>query len=354
MAFNEIRNIKLKGISSCIPSNKISNIDSSLFSSKSDSEKFIKTTLVEEFRVSNDNICTSDLCITAAETLIKDLKWDKSSIDCLIFVSQTPDYILPATSCIIQDKLGLPTDCYTLDISLGCSGWVYGMSVISSLLSNGWMKRGLLLVGDTISKMVGNKDKSTAPLFGDVGTATALEFDTKAAPMKYHFSSDGSGFETIIVPDGGYRSQTTENSFKPTLNADGEKENRNSTQLYLNGMDVFSFGISKAPQSVKMLSEKFNIDLESIDYFIFHQANGFMNEKIRTKLKIDKTKVPYSMDKYGNTSSGSIPLTICSELRDTVKEGKLKMIASGFGVGLSWGSMCFETDNFICSEIIEI
>jgi len=240
MALQNITGVSIKGISACVPANKISNLESAVFSSKEDAERFIDNTgVTRRHIVGNSGICTSDLCVAAAEKLIDALMWPKEDITCLIFVTQTPDYILPATSCIIQNRLGLSKDCFALDISLGCSGWTYGLSVITSLMSNGNFKRGLLLAGDTTSVTKSSKDKSTFPLFGDAGTATALEFDQKSPGLFFHTGTDGAGYEAIMVKDGGFRNFFSSDSLK-----DKEFEGgivRNDLQSILNGPSVFTW-----------------------------------------------------------------------------------------------------------------
>jgi 3-oxoacyl-[acyl-carrier-protein] synthase-3 len=351
MAFLVTHNVEIKGISACVPGYKEDNKTLSLFNSPEEAEKFIDATGIE-FRhaVKDSGICASDLCYEASSALIKKLKWNPEEIDCLIFVSQTPDYILPATSCILQDRLGLPNDCYAMDISLGCSGWVYGLSVIASLISGGSMKKGLLLAGDTTTVTKSPKDKSTYPLFGDAGTATAVEFDSNAKEMMFHFGTDGKGHEAIMIPDGGFRNFFNEGSFRLEEIEPGIIRHR--LHSILNGPAVFTFGISKAPKSVNTILEHFGIEKESIDYFIFHQANLFMNEKIRLKLKIDSIKVPYSLKEFGNTSSASIPLTIM--LQEKPQMDNKRLLACAFGVGLSWGSVIFHTKDLNCPELIEI
>jgi 3-oxoacyl-[acyl-carrier-protein] synthase-3 len=352
MAFLTVKNVALVGISACVPKQIQENKDFSAFSSKEEAERFMLSTGIQRRRIAEKSVTTSDLCFEAAEKLILDLNWNKKDIDCLIFVSQTPDYIVPATSCILQNKLGLSEECYTLDISLGCSGWIYGLSVISNLMSTGSFKKGLLLSGDTLSKINSEKDKSTYPLFADAGTATALEYKINAPNMNFIFSTDGSGYQAIIVPDGGNRNRVTPQSFDLEKIEDGII--RSKLHTVLNGMDVFAFCISKAPESVTKLLEHFSIDRDSIDYYLFHQANLFMNEKIRKKLKLPEEKVPYSLKDFGNTSSATIPLTMLTQLSNSLKNQDLKLIGCGFGVGLSWGSVFFETNKIICSSLIEI
>jgi len=350
MAFSAIANVRLRGVASCVPKTILENSSLSFFS-KDEAEKFILSTGVERKRIAGDEICTSDLCFHAAEKLLGDLDWKKSEIDCLIFVSQTPDYDLPSTSCILQNRLGLSNEVIAMDISSGCSGWVYGLNMLSSLITAGNFKKGLLLVGDTSLKLCSKDDKSTYPLFGDAGTAAAVEFAQGEEGFKFHLATDGSRFETIIVQDGGYRNMISSSSFKSVGSGEGVSRIRN--KVFMDGMNVFSFGILKAPESINLLLSRFNIPLQEIDHFVFHQANMFLNEKIRKKLNIEADKVLYSLKDFGNTSSASIPLTLTVN-KNAVGSGPKKIVACGFGVGLSWGSVIFNTDKLICSGLVEL
>ena len=356
MSFFKIDNVKIRGISVSVPKHVEENSMYHLFN-KDEFGSFVATTGVERKRKGGELTCTSDLCIAAAESLISHLNWNKDDISIIVLATQTADFIIPSTAPIIQNKLGLNTKCYAIDISLGCSGWVYGMSVICSLLSNMFPvsssmnnHKAILLAGDTLRASI--EDKSTYPLFGDAGTATALEFHEESDPILFSTNSDGGGYESIIIYDGGFRNPTSLSSFS-MINR-GERIVSNNLQLVLDGMNVFSFGISKAPESVNDLINTFGLDKDQIDYFTFHQANLFMNEKIRKKLKLSAEKVPYSLKNYGNTSSASIPLTMVTELNKPLKEKELRHIACGFGVGLSWASMYFKTNNIVCPEIVEV
>ena len=356
MAFLKIENVKISGISACVPKRIEENSSFALFDNEA-YKSFAATTGVERKRkaLSDDNICTSDLCVAAAEQLISDLKWSKDEISILVMVTQSPDYFLPATSPIIQDRLGLSKDCCALDISLGCSGWVYGISVVAGLLKSLTKESGkaILLSGD-VSRGLSISDKSTYPLFGDAGTATAMEFTKETEPMLFGMNSDGSGYKAIIVNDGGYsfRNPVSLSSFDMINRGEGILSDNLS--LVLEGMDVFAFGIKRAPESINKLIEEFHLDKEKIDYFTFHQANLFMNEQIRKKLKLPAEKVLYSLKDFGNTSSASIPLTMVTQMKNELKTKLLKHIACGFGVGLSWGSVYFETDKIVVSELVQI
>lgn len=342
MAFLEFKNVRIAGISAGVPKKKVCNLDLQL-SEDYDAKSFVETTGVLERRV--DNYTTSDLCIPAAEKLISDLHWDKNEIGAIIFVSQNTDYYLPATACIIQDKLGLSKECYAEDVVLGCSGWVYGLSNCASLISRGGVQKALLMAGDA-KRHVDTNDA----LFGFAGTVTALEFAEGEEGFKFHFGTDGSGFDAIIIPDGGARNQITIHSFDEEK-IDGKIYNRLQTRM--KGMDVFSFGISTAPKSVKKLAEHFGFNYLDADYLILHQANMKMNKMIAKKLKFADEKVPTCMYHFGNTSSASIPLTIVTELKDKCKD-KTKFLCCGFGVGLSWGTVAFESNSLIISDLVEI
>ena len=346
MAFFEFKNVRIAGVSAGVPKHVEKNEGGVVQSKDYDAAAFVETTGVKERRISDD-LTTSDLCYAAAEKLISDLGWEKSEVEVLIFVSQTADYILPATACILQERLGLSKECYAEDIALGCSGWVYGLSNVASLLASGSVKKGLLLAGDAKERAKGPRD----PLFGSAGTVTALEYSHGDEGFKFHFGTDGSGFDAIIMPDGGSRNQVSPDSFN-FEEIDGKMTHRMQTRM--KGMDVFSFGISVPPKSIKKLAERYSFDYHDADYFLFHQANMKMNEMIRKKLKLEESKVPYSMPEFGNTSSASIPLTLVACLKGKVENKPIVFIACGFGVGLSWGTVAFKTENLVISDLVEL
>lgn len=353
MAYLEIRNIKIKGISAAVPQNRVLTRDS-YKPEWGNVDDFIESTHIVERRVADENICTSDLCVGAAEELISALNWDKSEIEAIVFVTQTPDFLCcPATACTIQSRLGLPESCMAFDISLGCSGWVYGMSVLAALMQNGTIKKGLLLAGDTATRHNSTNDGSATPLFGDAGTVTALEFDPNwESTMRFSLNTDGTGWDAIVIREGGYRTPFSEESL--IVKDCGEGHYRRAVDVEMDGMSVFSFAISKVPKTLKALMERNNISDNSIDQLTLHQANRMINSKIVKKIKIDPSKMPESLPKYGNTSSASIPLTLVTESAEILRNSKIRHLASGFGVGLSWGGVLFETENLVIPEVIEI
>ncbi len=352
MALLHSQYVSVKGISACVPSDTIKNIDNIIFP-QNDINAFINNVGVEELRIADQAVCTSDLCVAAAEKLIEELQINKNEIGILVFVSQSPDYhFLPNTACIIQDRLQLNKETLAFDVPLGCSGYIYGLNIMASYLSSGQIKKGLLLVGDTASKIPYPKDKSSSMLFGDAGAATILEYDEKSAGIQFHLATDGAGYKAIIVPDGGFRNRFTEKSLVESTNNEGLTRTPNS--LHLDGFDVFSFGISEAPKTYKKLMEHLGITNEEIDYAIFHQANKMMNEKIRKKLNLPPEKVPYSLQHFGNTSSASIPLTIVTALKNNLEHQSNRVMLCGFGVGLSWGTAYLTFENIVIPRLIEI
>ena len=346
MAFLHFENVRIAGFAAGVPKHIGSNLDGSNISGDYSPEAFVEATGVLE-RHFSDNLTTSDLGYEAAEKLILNLGWEKSEIEALIFVSQTADYIFPATACILQERLGLSKECYAADVSLGCSGWVYGLSYLSGLIDNGSIKKAILIAGD--AKPIFHR--VVDPLFGHAATATALEYSTEAKGFFFHFGTDGSGYDAIIIPDGGSRNQASEKSLKTEI-IDGKEINRFMGRM--KGMDVFAFGISTAPKSIKKLAEHYGFDYYASDYYVFHQANMKMNNTIVKKLKLDSAKVPSCMYHFGNTSSASIPLTIVTQLKGNIENKPTKFICCGFGVGPSWGTVAMETNNIVISELVEV
>lgn len=344
MALLEFKNVRIAGISAGVPKNVISNLEATDISKDYDAAAFVETTGVKERRFGD--YTASDLSFAAAEKLINDLGWEKSEIDALIFVSQHADYILPATACTLQERLGLSKQCYAMDIALGCSGWVYGLSSVCALVSNGGIKKALLLCGDAKRRA-----KFDDALFGYAGTATALVYDETANSIKFELGTDGSGFDAIITLDGGARNQFTPESLIPE-DVEGRMQNR--LQSRMKGMDVFSFAITTVPKSIKKMAANYGFDYNEYDYLLLHQANKKINDYIAKKLKFTEEKVPSCLYNFGNTSSASIPLTIVTQLKGKVENKPTKFLCCGFGVGLSWGTVAIDSENIVISDLVEV
>ncbi len=350
MAIFSIPGVRVAGIAAAAPRKEVWNRDYNWVSLK-DREMLIKNVGVEKRRVAEPGTTTSDLCFVAAEKLISDLGWDKNEIQLLIFVSQSRDFIIPSTAGIVQDRLNLPHSCVAYDIAMGCSGWVYGISAIASMMHSCGIKKGLLLAGDISTLTASYRDKSTYPLFGDAATVTAFELDKNAAPIDFNLESDGSGYDAIIIPDGGLRNFISKKSF--AVKKYGPGIYRNSFQIALNGIEVFNFALREVVPNAKKLMQETSKTTADYDYFIFHQANLLINETLRKMLKLDKEKVPYTIQEFGNTSSASIPLTIVARLREKISGDKIRLMNCGFGIGLSWGSVSLEMDHVVCPEVID-
>lgn len=338
MSFLRNKNLRVAGISACVPDTIVKNTDDVIKSINYNAKSFVKSTGVIQRHLSEE-LTTSDLCYKATNKLLDELEWERESIDVLIFVTQSQDYILPATSCILQDRLHLNKNCFCVDLSLGCSGWVYGMGTISSLMSSGEMKRGLLLAGDAKKHYPADD-----PLFGYAGTVTALEYVEGERGFCFNFGTDGSGFADIIIPEGGSRIPLSPYSFRTEV-LDGKEYSRLETRM--KGMNVFLFATSTVPYSITQLYKHYELDLDSMDYLVLHQSNIKIINLIQSILKLPKEKVPICLDEYGNTSSASIPLTIVTRLSEKLaSSGEKNITCCGYGVGLSWASL-----NMIVSDI---
>lgn len=351
MAYLSIPNVKIVGISAAVPTN-IKEVKDLPFYTPEDAAKTIAVTHVERSRMVSKGQCCSDLCYEAANKLLDELAWERNSVEAVIYVSLSRDYLTPATAGILQDRLNLSKECYAIDVPLACSGYVYGLSVVASLMSTGGIKRALLLVGETTTFLQSPLDKTLWPLHGDAGTATALEYNTSADAIKMHLATDGSRADAIINRDGGQRYPLTTESFEMKEYEPGVI--RNQIQSRMDGMGVFSFAVKEPPASMKGLCEHFDIDIQTIDYLLLHQANHYMDEKIGKKLKISPEKIPYSMMHYGNTSSASIPMTMVVGVGKKWEEQKALTLMCGFGAGLSWGSALVTLDHIKCLDLIEV
>lgn len=344
-------NVKIVGMTACVPSRMEENIDLSIFASREEAEKVIASTGIARRRMCDEGVTASDLSIKAVEQLLPDMQWSADSIDCLFYVCTSRDYIAPQTACILQHRLGLRTDCFVMDLPLGCSGWVYGMSVITSMMQTGAFKRGLLIAAETNTKNRSMKDRTVRPLFGDAATVTALEYDASwDKSMNFVFGVDGSGASAIMTKFGGMRNPTTIEALQEVEIEPGVV--RRGVDMEVRGMDVFGFAIKRPPSSLKELINTFNIDIDSINYLYLHQANKFIDEKIRKSIKVPAEKVPYCIEDFGNVTSASIPLTMVTRSAEALSGTPKHCIACGFGVGLAWASMEFWCGGVCCSPLV--
>lgn len=341
MADLTLKHTAVKAIYTVVPKTIYKTIDYPFFSDD-EAAMFSKTTGIIQRRVANVDVTASDLCYQAANLLLEDLNC-RFEIDLLVFVTQSPDYFLPASAAILQNKLRLPKTCMAFDVNLGCSGYVHGLLLANRYLQNNGLKKVLLLAGDKSTISTHEKDKTTFPLFGDAGSATLLEFDSSALDWFLDAGTDGSGADAIIIPGGHSRNPYETFDASDFIIAPGVT--RSLKHLHLDGMKVFNFALKNVPNSLRNVLNNADLSLDEIDYCILHQANQLITDSIRKKLKSSPEKFPSSIQLYGNTSSASIPLTICSELKEQIASQKLKLLLSGFGVGFSWASLLLNMDS---------
>lgn len=342
--------VQIAGIATAVPKNRevLSEKYNTLFGEKAVCA-FSKTTGILERRVAEEEQTASDLAYAAAEHLLYKKMTAREEIGICIFVTQTPDYRCPASACVLHKRLGLPKDCMAFDVNLGCSGYVYGLQIIGSILQSMNGRYGLLLVGDTITKGIAPSDKASVMLFGDSGSATLLE-RTDAAPMiTTAYRTDGEGFQAIITPAGAYRNRGA--GYERTVWSDGNE--RSDYDFYMNGVDVFSFTISEVPALINEFVETHKINKDSFDAYVLHQANSYILKQVARQCRLPKDKLPVSVDRYGNTSVTSIPLTLC-DCYGLQNEDKVRKIFScGFGIGLSWGIATFSVNQKDILPILE-
>ena len=345
MAYWNIKNVALRGVTGTVPNNPVKSADLPVFNQE-EADTFDKTVGILSRYIAPENICASDLCQDAGERLLAVLGWEKETIDVLLFVSVTGDYKTPPTSAILQERMGFPNATFVLDVPMGCCGCIYGITVAGNLLSAGTAKRALVLVGDTAMRMGSTKDKSRMPLFGDSGTAMALEFDPTAEDIVVEMNTLGSGYQALMTPHGGYRHPVTKESFE--YEDFGNGIIRSPKDALINGMDVFYFAISKPPISVKNMMERLGLDKDKdIDFFLIHQANKLIVDRIVKKLKLDSDKVPYNLQEFGNLGGASIPMLMATTIAEELRTRPLTLLCSSFGLGLTWGTMVMRTNKLM-------
>lgn len=352
MALLEYDGVGISALSAAIPHTVIDNYKYTQYFPEEQVKEVVDKVGIYERRFADEKTCSSDLCFAAAERLIADNNISREEIDLLVFLSQTPDYRMPATSILLQERLGLSHSTIAFDITLGCSGFIYGLSIVYALMQQKGLRKALLLDGETRSKVYSPKDRRSAFLFGDGGVAALIERDEKFGKSYFSLNSDGSRGDLIMIKGGGYRHPSSIETLKEKV-VDEYGNIRNDEQGYMQGADVFNFVIREIPKDIKKILEYTRLEAGSLDYYIFHQANNFINSYLAKKLKLDFSKIPSTISKYGNTSSVSVPLTIVSELQGQFNTPK-KLLLSAFGVGMTWATGVITLDGCKISDIIEI
>lgn len=327
----------IRGITCSLPAREIRLEDRlALFGGDEASlERIRKSIGLDTLRVVDGHTTAADLCRSAAADLISRLAIDPVSIDALICVTQTPDHSQPCNAALLHGALGLDKSCAAFDVNLGCSGYVYGLWLAHSLVAGAGLGRVLLLAGDALSRVVGPRDRTTAILFGDAGTATLVEKCEQAEPAWFTLNTDGAGARNIIVPSSGARRPPDAETAVEAADAEGNF--RSAQHLHMNGAEVFNFTLREIPASIKDLLAHADQPIDGVDAFILHQANRYIIQNIGKRLGVPAEKTPCEvLRKYGNQSSASIPSAICELYARTEAPASRKLVLSGFGVGLSW------------------
>lgn len=348
MAFFNFKNIRVAGVACTVPKNEVkTEVYKPLFGDE-EVEKFIEMTGVKASRRTQEHQTCSDLGFYAAQKLLAKKGISPEEIGALIFSSHSPDYRRPSTAFVLQYRLGVPKEAVCYDISLGCSSLVVGMQTVASIMNTSDIKKALLFVGDTAGKSVYPEDRSSAMLFGEAGAVMLLEkTDNEADQINALVRSDGSGFKYMIIPGGGYRNLHASEEVVQCL--DGNP--RTLMNSFIQGTSVFTFTIFDVPRLIKDFWKQTNTTPEDYDCFAFHQANLYILKQIAKKTKMELDKMPITLDRYGNTSGASAILSLCDRYGYSEEHKKIKVMACGFGIGISLGATSFEIDT---SDILPI
>lgn len=326
-----------------LPENILTNDELAKLYANWSAEKIYKKTGIQSRHVTSNNETAADLGVVAAQKLIAKKIVPKDDIDFILCVTQSPDYKLPTTACTIQDRLGLQKKCGAFDINLGCSGYIYGLAVAKSLVETGIADNVLLITAETYSKHINPLDKSTRTIFGDGAAATLIGHDGMEIGS-FDLGTDGSGKDFLIIPTGGARRACTPET---AVEKEVEGNVRSEDNLFMSGADIFEFTIREVPASVKRILKKENLKKDSVDLFVFHQANQFMLDFLVKLMKLDKQKFYMNFADIGNTVSASIPIAFKRAMDEGVIKPNQTIVLCGFGVGLSWGSTVIRTGDIV-------
>jgi 3-oxoacyl-[acyl-carrier-protein] synthase-3 len=332
-----LNNIDVSFIAAALPDEEFDLTELYDIYDEDEVNRIIEVNGISKIRHASEGVCASDLCEKAANIIFQN--YEKEKIDAIVFVSQTPDYILPSTSSCLQHRLGISKECIAFDISNGCPGYIYGLYQAAILIHSGSCNSVLVCAGDVITGYINPLDKSNRMVFGDAGSATVVE--KGSGSISFSFMTDGSGADQLIIPSGGCRYPRDENSEMVSVRSDGNM--RSDEDLFMNGLEIMNFSMSEVPKRVKLVLSQQGWEQSQVTLFGFHQANKFILNNLRKKLKIPKESLPVSMQKTGNTGPASIPLMLTKEYKRLVDENRLeKTVLCGFGVGLSCASAALD------------
>ena len=325
MAQSVLSGVSIRGLATSVPRQTFNNLRDTTAFPTADVRKVVAMAGVTERRVVDASTCSTDLCLDAAGALLAALGWARDSIDGLIMVTQTPDYFMPSSSCVLHKRLGLAEHCAAFDLGLGCSGYPYGLWLASMMLTSGGLRRVLLLHGETPTRYAAEGDRAVSLLFGDAGSATALERDSGAdGPSFFVLRTDGSGYDDLIVEAGGFRDRFCTDPARHYVR--------------MNGANVFNFTIKAVPPLIQETLHLANRSIDEVDYYVLHQSNRFIIKHLIATCGLPEDRVPIVLDRFGNPGGPSVPLTVTQGLVGEAGRRPLWLMLIGYGVGLSWGA----------------
>ncbi len=324
MSFSRVDGFRVAGVSTCVPPRLIDNIECGKDYGIDEVRKVVAMAGVRYRHIVEPGITSADLCFEAANSLIDRINWARDSITGLILVTQTPDYFLPSSSCMLHKWLGLSDQCAAFDVGLGCSGYPYGLYLATTMLKAGGHQRILMLHGETPSQFTSPDEHATTLLFSDVGSATAIEMtDASGHPGFFCLQTDGQGYDDLIVRGGGFR--------------DRSPSNPRDLFLHMDGAGIFNFTIKRVPPLIRDTLAFANLTVDDIDWYLFHQSNRFIMKHLAKKCGLPEQRLPLVLERFGNSGGASVALALTQGVPDTDRNAGRVMVV-GYGVGLSWGA----------------
>ena len=344
-------NVAIRGMATAVPSECLDLFSLGSQFGEKEVKKLIASTGINKIRVAPPHVCISDICEAAARNLFQELAIEPASIDGVVLVSETPDYLVPPTSFILQEKLGLSKDIVAFDINHGCSGFIYGLYQASMLVSSGGCRRVLLCLGDVATRRVHPQDKAVRMMFGDSGSALLVE--RGAGSLRFHLMSDGMSHRALVIPAGGAKKPCDATTSLPE--AYGKNNVRSEETLHMNGMDVMYFALREVPPMIEEMLADTGWSKEEVGTFALHQANRLILDQLVHKLKLPKEAVPFGVGEIGNSAPSSISTMLCVKHKQLEAEERLeKVVACGFGVGLSWAAVALDLSQTKILDVLEM
>ncbi|MEM1433787.1 MAG: ketoacyl-ACP synthase III [Pseudomonadota bacterium] len=324
-----IEGARIAGIATCVPRQRIENAALAADGfTPTEIRKVSAMAGIKARHVVDPSVCATDLCCQAAEQLLETMSIERSTIDALILVTQSPDYFLPSSSCLVHERLGLPDSVAAFDVGLGCSGYPYGLYLAATMLKGSGFRRILLLHGETPSRFPSIDDRATRLLFGDAGSATLIEADDASGSGSYVLHTDGSGADDLIIRGGGFR--------------DPQPADSRDLHVHMDGQAIFNFTLKRVPPLIDSTLDLHGLTASDVDFYVFHQSNQFIMRHLMKKCGLEAGQVPLCLEEFGNTGGASVPLAVTQCLGESLDDEPRKLMFLGYGVGLSWASALLE------------